>query len=176
MNSIGPVLFSLAIKATVLLVVAFLVTFALRRAPASSRRLVWVLAGASLLLLPLLSAVSSPIAIGHVWNEPTWASSTEVEAAVPVLSQATPRPAPVPWLLVIWASGALAVLLRLAAGMIRISWLARAAKRVEAPEAAAELAPKIGVSRVAFVESDRIAMPVTWGILRPSILLPRGRA
>src|SRR5713101_1577908 len=78
MNSIGPVLFSLAIKASLLLVLAFLVTFALRRAPASSRRLVWVLAGACLLVLPLLSMVSSPIAIGHVWNEPTWATSTDM--------------------------------------------------------------------------------------------------
>src|SRR5260370_41323161 len=121
MNSIGPLLFSLAIKASLLLVVAFLVTFVLRRAPASSRRLVWVLAGACLLLLPLLSTVSSPIAIGHVWNEPTWATSTEVETAVPAPSQSTPMPSTVPWVPIIWASGALAVLLRLAAGMGRIS-------------------------------------------------------
>src|SRR3982074_2920080 len=110
MNSIGPVLFSLAIKASLFLVLAFLVTFALRRAPASSRRLVWVLAGACLLLLPMLSTISSPIAIGRVWNEPTWASSTEVEAAVPVFSQATPKPTPVPWISIVWASGALVVL------------------------------------------------------------------
>jgi len=173
MNSI---LFSLAIKASLLLAVAFLVTFALRRAPASSRRLVWVLAGACLLLLPVLSAVSSPIAIGQVWNEPAWASSTEVVAAVPVLSKSTPSPAPVPWIPIIWASGALAVLLRLAAGMVRISWLARVAKRIEAPEAAAELARRIGVKRVAFAESEQVAMPITWGILRPLILLPRGRS
>ena len=176
MNSIGPLLFSLAIKASLLLVLAFLVTFTLRRAPASSRRLVWVLAGACLLLLPLLSTISSPIAIGHVWNEPVWVSSTEVEAAVPVLSQSTPKPAPVPWVPIIWASGALAVLLRLAAGMIRISWLARAAKRVEAPEEAAELMQRIGVKRVTFIESDRVAMPITAGVLRPLILLPRSRS
>src|SRR5260370_28129928 len=120
MNSIGPLLFSLAIKASLLLVVAFLVTFVVRRGSASSRRLVWVLAGACLLLLPLLSTVSSPIAIGHVWNEPTLATSTEVGAAVPTLSQSKQTPAPVPWIPIIWASGSLAVLLRLAAGMIRI--------------------------------------------------------
>jgi len=176
MNSIGPVLFGLAVKASLLLVVAFLVTFALRRAPASWRRLVWVLAGGFLLLLPVLSVVSPPIAIGHVWNEPTWVSSTEVAAAVPVFSRATPKPAPVPWIPIIWASGALAVLLRLVAGMIRISWLARAARRVQAPEAAAELAGRIGVKRVAFVESDQVAMPITWGVLRPLILLPPGRS
>jgi TonB family protein len=177
MNSIGPALFGLAVKASLLLVLAFLVTFALRRAAASSRRLVWVLAGACLLLLPVLSVVSSPIAIGRVWNEPTWVSSTEVEtAAVPVSSQAAPKPAPVPWIPIIWASGALAVLLRLAAGTLRISWLARAAKRIEAPEAASELAQRIGVRRVAFVESDRVAMPITWGVLRPLILLPPARS
>jgi TonB family protein len=176
MNSIGPVLFGLAIKASLLLVVAFLATFALRRAPASSRRLVWVLAGACLLLLPVLSVISSPLAIGHVWNEPAWASSTEVETTVPVLSQSTPKPVHVPWIPIIWASGALAVLLRLAAGMIGISRLARAAKRVEDPEAAAELAKRIGVRRVTFVESDQVAMPITWGILRPLILLPRSRS
>jgi len=60
--------------------------------------------------------------------------------------------------------------------MIRISWLARVAKRVEAPQPAAELAGRIGVRRVAFVESDRVAMPITWGVLRPLILLPRSRS
>jgi TonB family protein len=173
MNS---VLFALAIKASLILVVAFLVTFALRRAPASARRLVWVLAGACLLSLPVLSAVSLPVAIGHVWSEPTWVSSTEVEVAIPVVQLAAPKPAPVPWIPIVWASGALAVLLRLAAGMLRILWLARDAKRIEAPEAAAELTQRIGVRRVAFVESDRVAMPITWGVLRPLILLPRGRS
>src|SRR5260370_42219450 len=121
MNSIVPVLISLAIKASLLLVVAFLATFALRRAPASSRRLVWVLAGGCLLFLPVLSVISSPVAIGHVWNEASWVSSAGVEAAVPVLSQSTPKAAPVSWIPILWASGALAVLLRLAAGVLRIS-------------------------------------------------------
>ncbi len=177
MNSIGTVLFSLAIKASLLLVVAFLVTFALRSGPASWRRLVWVLAGACLLLLPVLSTIPSPVGIGRVWSEPTWVSSTassEVDAAVPV---STPKAAaPVPWMPVIWAAGALAVLLRLAAGRARILWVARVAKRIEAPEASAELAPRIGVTRVAFAESDRVAMPITWGVFRPLILLPRSRS
>src|SRR5260370_41175756 len=176
MNPIGPVLFSLAIKASLLLVLAFLVTFALRRAPAWSRRLVWVLAGACLLLLPLLSTISSPIAIGRVWSESVWVSCTEAEAGVPVLSRSTPKETPVPWIPIIWASGALAVLLRLAAGMSRILWLARAAKRIEAPEEASELMQRIGVKRVVYAESDRVAMPITWGVLRPLILLPRSRS
>lgn len=176
MNSIGTVLFSLSIKASLLLVLAFVLTFALRRAPASSRRLVWVLAGASLLLLPVLSMIVSPIGIGQAWSEPAWVSSTEVSAPVPVVSQSTPKPAPLPWMAMIWAAGALIVLLRLAAGVVRVSWLARAAKRIEAPEASAELARQIGVKRIAYAESDKVAMPITWGILRPLILLPRRRS
>lgn len=177
MNSIGTVLFSLTIKASLLLVLAFLVTFALRRAPASSRRLVWVLMGACLLLLPVLSTIPPPVGIGRVLSEPTWVSSTvssEVDAAVPV--QSTPKAAPVPWVPVIWAAGALAIFLRLAVGMARILWLARLSKRIEAPEASAELARRIGVTRVAFAESDRVAMPITCGVFRPLILLPRNRS
>jgi TonB family protein len=181
MNSIGTVLFSLAIKASVLLAVAFSVNFALRRAPASSRRLVWILAGVCLLLLPLLSMIESPIGIGRVWSQPAaWVSSTvsspEVVVAGPALSQSTPKRAPIPWIPIVWGAGAMAVLLRLAAGMTRISWLARAAKRIQPPEAAAELARRIGITRVTFAESDRIAMPITWGVLRPLILLPRSRS
>src|SRR5260370_23317850 len=102
MNSIGPVLFSLAIKASLLLVLAFLVTFALRRAPASSRRLVWVLAGACLLLLPVLSTIGLPIGISQAWSDPQWvlstASSPEVGNAVPLLSQSPPKATPLPWI------------------------------------------------------------------------------
>jgi TonB family protein len=35
---------------------------------------------------------------------------------------------------------------------------------------------RIGVKSVAFAESDRVAMPITWGVLRPMILLPRSRS
>jgi TonB family protein len=177
MNSIGPLLFSLSIKASLLLVLAFLVTFLLGRAPASWRRLVWILTAASLLLLPVLSRVVSPIGIGQRWSEPAWVSPVEVISPIAVVSQTTPpKPAPIPWLPIIWAAGALAVLMRLAAGIVRISWLAHGARRIQAPEGSIELAGRLGVKRVTFAESDKVAMPITCGVLRPMIVLPPGRS
>jgi len=67
------------------------------------------------------------------------------------------------WIPILWAVGALAVLGRLAAGMIRLEWLKRRARRVE---------PSSGV---ACLESDRISMPMTSGVFRPVILLPASR-
>jgi TonB family protein len=60
----------------------------------------------------------------------------------------------------VWTVGVLAVLGRLAAGMIRLTWLKRYARPMEP------------VGSVTYLESDRVAMPMTWGVLHPVILLP----
>ena len=60
----------------------------------------------------------------------------------------------------VWAAGALVVLGRLAAGLIRLALLKRIARRIEP------------AGDVACLESDRISMPMTTGVFRPVILLP----
>jgi hypothetical protein len=48
-----------AVRATLLLIAAYLSAFAMRRASASARRLVWIAAAACLLAMPLLSLLAA---------------------------------------------------------------------------------------------------------------------
>jgi beta-lactamase regulating signal transducer with metallopeptidase domain len=76
----------------------------------------------------------------------------------------------------IWLGGVGAVLLLLAVGMARIMWLDRVTRPVE-NEAwlilVEELSLELGLTRhVRLLQSHEPAMPMTWGIRRPAILLP----
>src|SRR5216117_3976695 len=76
----------------------------------------------------------------------------------------------------VWLSGVGAVLILLAVGMARIMWLDRATRPVE-DEAwlilVDELALELGLTRhVRLLQATAPAMPMTWGIRRPAILLP----
>jgi len=79
-------------------------------------------------------------------------------------------------LLILWMAGTLAVLTRIALGVIAVQWLARRTKPAEdAPwiRLACKLANEVGVSsRLRFLRSARATMPMACGILRPSIVMP----
>jgi len=185
MSTIGGVLFSLAIKASIILIAAYVVTFAMRRASASARRFVWVIAAASLLVLPVLSLLLPPMAIGHLWTGPlrniqprVFSADTVVTVRTAAVRSGSAPHTSLPaesWVFLVWAAGVFVVLGRLATGMARMWWLARAAKQIDIPEGSRDLQARIGVDHVRFVESGRIAMPMTWGVTRPVILLPAGR-
>lgn len=194
------------VKATVLLVLAAVVSVFLRRSPASLRHLVWTLACGGVLALPLASALlpnwklqgwphlEVPVAfnaeqlasraaepkpklaarvVPTVHHAPTPSPSSTIDAE-PVRRHLTPD-----WTALvfpIWLSGALAVLILLAVGMARITWLDRATRPVE-DEAwlilVEELSLELGLRRhVRLLQSKGPAMPMTWGIRRPVILLP----
>jgi TonB family protein len=151
-----------AVRATLLLIAAYLAAFAMRRAAASARRLVWIAAAACLLTMPVLSLLVPPIGNSSVVATP--ASIAVIANAVQHPMTAFPKPAPVrqPWIPIVWAAGVLAVLGRLAAGMIRLAWLKRTARPIES------------ASGVPCLESGRVSMPMTCNVLRPVILLPAG--
>ena len=154
-----------AFRATVLLIAAYLATFAMRRASASARRFVWIAAAVCLLSTPVLSLFLPPIGASRVVATPTAVVMTVNPARSINMPVAKYVPANrVPWIPVVWAAGALAVLLRLAAGMIRIAWLKRSARPIE---------PAGGVM---CLESDRVTMPLTCGVFWPVILLPSGHS
>src|SRR5258705_46346 len=76
----------------------------------------------------------------------------------------------------VWLSGVGAVLILLAVGMARIMWLDRVTRPVE-DEAwlilVDELSLELGLTRhVRLLQASGPAMPMTWGIRRPAILLP----
>lgn len=150
-----------AVRATVLLIAAYLAAFAMRRASASARRLVWIAAAACLLAMPVLSLLLPPVRAGRAAAAPA-AAVMRVSPARTMTIPATDR-APAtetPWIPLLWAAGALAVLGRLTAGMIRLAWLKRTAHPIESS------------GGVPFLESGRVSMPMTCGVFRPVILLP----
>ena len=154
-----------AVRATLLLIAAYVATFAMRRASASARRLMWIVAAACLLTMPVLSLVVPPI--GARAPISTFAASPSpavVAHAVRTPTTAFPKPAPAwrLWIPMLWAAGALGVLARLAVGMIRLAWLKRTARPIDS------------ANGVPCLESDRVSMPMTCGVLRPVILLPKG--
>lgn len=77
--------------------------------------------------------------------------------------------------LTFWAVGAALVLARMVVGLIAVQWMSRPAAVVhDAPwlEQARELAASLGLHRVRFLRARTQAMPMAWGVLRASVLMP----
>ncbi|MBM3745244.1 MAG: hypothetical protein FJW34_05560 [Acidobacteria bacterium] len=166
-------LLDVAAKGTVVLGAAFLGSLLLRRASASTRHLLWTLALASVLLLPVLSGLLPD------WEAPVLPRAPEVLAgpggAVP-LDRAPATPNWPKLAAAVWAGGALLILARLLLGMARLRRVARRALSVEDPEWLDLLEEssrrlKIVVA-VRLLESREVALPMTWGLRRPVVLLP----
>src|SRR5258706_4389443 len=198
------------VKATVLLVLAAIVTLCMRRSPAALRHLSWSLACGGVLALPLASGLlpnwrvagwprlDIPIALDvapwagaplgatqeHAPPPPRTppASVTSVQRSVP---SATGDDGPVrfrvtaDWtalIFPIWLSGVAAILLLLAVAIGRIIWLNRVTALVQDERwlgLVEDLSLELGLTRhVRLLQAKGPAMPMTWGIRRPAILVP----
>ena len=80
-------------------------------------------------------------------------------------------------LFAIWALGLLLVAGRMLVGVIAVQWMARRSDRVlDAPwmKMAIGLASEVGVtSNITFLRSERAAMPMACGVLRPAVMMPK---
>jgi TonB family protein len=174
-------------KVTVVWGVAAIVVACLRRAPAASRHFVWAAAVLASIALPLLTLVL-----------PAWRSATVARAAAilaPAGSAVAAQPsefvAPmridaatstfhiVELLIVLWAIGVIAFGIRLLAGLIRIQVSSEQAFPLADSawqEDLAQISKSLQIGRqVRLLESaSPAAMPLTWGLSRPTILLPSG--
>jgi beta-lactamase regulating signal transducer with metallopeptidase domain len=94
----------------------------------------------------------------------------------PVAPNST-RPGALTIFAAIWLAGALLVLLRLAVGTWRVGQLAREGARVEDGvwlSLTQKLANRLGVTRpLTLLRGESLAVPVTWGIVYPAVLLPQ---
>src|SRR5690606_10703672 len=81
-------------------------------------------------------------------------------------------------LLAVWAAGALVVMSGVVASRLRVRALTRRARPLlsyRARGVARAVASQLGLRRrVRLLEGDHDALPMTWGVLRPALLLPRG--
>jgi len=104
-------------------------------------------------------------------------SSAAAPSPQPIPTVGTGRPGLIPIIAAIWLAGALLVLLRLAFGTWRVGQLARDGARVEDGvwlSLTQRLANRLGVTRpLILLRGERLAVPVTWGIVYPAVLLPQ---
>ena len=190
-----------ALRGSIILVAAGVVTIALRSKPAALRHAVWTLAIACQLTLPLLalvmpqrSVVVGPIAtyLGRaaVVAPPTRSTpaidrstspNTGGAAAAVTTAPAISSPSPdfttlAGWLGVLWATGALLVLLRFLVGTVLVARETRQAKRPIRREwilLAGRIQEDMQLRRPAkLVWGTKREVPYTWGIVQPVICLP----
>jgi beta-lactamase regulating signal transducer with metallopeptidase domain len=194
----GLELLPLLLKATLIAGAAIAGAWLLRRlgASASARHISWLAAMLALLALPLLSLAVPPLDLPLLPGEPASAAAV-APPAVPSPANALPSQpaepaypspaadrgepvaddrAPVPLLPLIYAAGLAALLAWLTIGHVALLVLRRRARLVDDPqwlELLAGLASDLGVGTpVRLLMDAGSAMPMTWGTLRPSILLP----
>lgn len=170
---LAPALWLVA-RGTLLLLAAALVALGLRRGSPAARHMVWALALGAMLALPAASLLIPEWELSFVR-----VVSLDGPAGAAVAHGAGTGPAGIPWstlVLVVWTAGAVATLARYGLAMLAVRVMARGARRVTSGEwmermqgAAGELGLR---ERVHLLRADGAAMPMTWGILQPAVLVP----
>ena len=176
------------VKATLLLALTAGAGYSLRHRSAAERHHVWALGIAGSLALPLLTLLLPSwhsTALGNaakLWS-PTHAAvqktafptlpSNVVDAvtASPLSSQLSKLA------LLLWALGSLFVLLKLLGGFARLAWLSARSTSVGGDDWAQMVVgfcKPLGIARPVHLCqcADTASMPLTWGAIRPHILLP----
>ena len=191
-----------SVKGSALLLLAWVATRFMRTGSAASRHLAWAIALAGMLAMPILSIALPPLSVSglprlrpadslavrspasQIERQETVTISavstttrsdpvpvSEAPAAAPLSVDSAMRFAPLVWLAV-----AALVLLRLAAGMLRVSmWTRRARPIVDGAwlSLAQRLSERLHIARpVMLLRSDRACVPMTWGVVYPTVLLP----
>lgn len=179
-------------KATILFVCAWIMASVLRRGSSALRHYVWVAAVLGSLALPffiLLLPVWHSATLGSaatLWS-PAHANATSFGSrTIPAVIVDAVVAAPVLNKLVIaafltWTLGFCFVLVRLVTGLGRLAWVSAHAKPLFAEDwmcAILELSQfhKLGRTVGLLQCRSSLAMPLTWGIFRPVIMLPSGAA
>jgi HEAT repeat protein/beta-lactamase regulating signal transducer with metallopeptidase domain len=190
MTSFLPFAMGIALKATLLLALAALASLALRRASAALRHLVWGLALGGVVALPIMAAVIPTLPLLPAASPVMTERSTDVGPGES-LSEAVPTndaPAPAPttaetdsrWrpdattlLVFCWLAGALALLVRFAAGAARVTKLVRRAAPLDDPAWLAVAARhRASHGNVDLRVSEEVDMPFAAGLVSPTIVLP----
>lgn len=123
---------------------------------------------------PILNAPSSQMSAGMAAPAPEFAPPAERASD----SKSAPRFAftTAQLMLLAWLAGVFAILSTIAFGLLRVRALARAAKPItdeSLNRTIALVAETMHIRRVVALEAGDFAMPMTWGIVRPYLLLPR---
>jgi len=179
-----------SVKSTLVLGVAWLIAFALRRHSAAMRHLVWTAAAAAVLTVPFFSlwlpalrvpsATTIAPAVAAFFEATATVNSDSATGRLPrrsgVVSPIGPIQKRLDWrllLLSLWAAGAAASVAQMLISFAAMSRMRRAAGPSADRDLAAELARNLGIPHaVDVLETPAGCMPMTWGILRPAIFMP----
>ena len=165
---------ALAIKSSAVLGLAWMVTALLQKRSAAARHLVWIAAAGAVLILPLLSMVMPVLSVPAETRLATVAFHATAVAARDVVRSSEPihrgsgavqtyRTIP-NWPGLVWLAGTLVLLVRMLLGYAAMWRMRRAARVFDGASG----------SPVKVIETTASAMPMTFGILRPVILVPAG--
>jgi TonB family protein len=182
-----PILMSVALKSTAILVAAWLCAFLLRKRSAAARHLVWTAAAVAVLALPILivslPALRLPIAntttsilFQAIGSEQT---DTQTRGVVTPLGTSAPvgqaqwRPDWKMGITLLWIAGSLLALAQMLLACVAIWRVRRAAKPFGDRELSTELSQALGIRHpVDVLESGTGSMPMTFGILRSAVFMP----
>lgn len=185
-QSAGAYLLENSAKATLLFAATWAVAFGLRRRSAALRHQMWVAALAASLLLPVVAPIL-PAWHFHALNvvverltgtsQPA-ASASSIPSLVVNAVPATNHAAI--WLgvlLLFWVVGSSLALVRFAAGLTHMARVRVRAKFLTDERSMREVTQIVRAFRISrpihlFESGDPAAMPVTWGLLHPKILVP----
>ncbi len=192
-HALGIAVLDVTLRSSLVLLAALGCTALMRRRSAAARHLVWLAALAAVLLLPAARwavpawrVVPVPAAARAVVPPlPPAAAPVMAEPAVPVAEPASravpaaPVPAPRSWaqvVLLLWATGAALVALRLVLGVARVWWMEWRAVELNDDEwlrLTDGLSRRLRLGRVVrLLRGAGTTVPMTWGVFRPVILLP----
>jgi TonB family protein len=170
-----------ALKSILVLGAAGLLAILLRRASSSTRHLLWTAAFAGLLALPLLTITLPTLPAPRMFRPNaifrTDATSQGARNVMPSLNAPQqPSKSPFPAVshrpnlplaaILVWAAGAVISFAQMA-----IAWLGMARTRRKARPF-----PALQVEDVAVLETPPGSMPITFGLLRPTVFLPADAA
>jgi len=184
---------NLVVRPTLVLLMATIVTLLLRRRSAASRHLVWSGALCGVLAIPLLGAVLPPLELpvggsvaGSVartirgWSgtdDPAASGRADdpASASPGILADSGDRSSRIPWA-PLWLAGtaiSLAILVTRYAGLHRLERTAAPGDDTPLADRLDEARRRLGVDRaVRLLVGEADAMPMTWGLRFPRILVP----
>ncbi|HLL85471.1 MAG TPA: M56 family metallopeptidase, partial [Longimicrobium sp.] len=185
-----PDILGLVIRTTAVLLVALCATTLLRRSSAATRHLVWTVALAGVLVLPLLERVVPAWRIVPIPAElapaaavaapaPVEARVAQPQATLAAAQESAPARKRIDWMLWalgIWAVGGILLFVRLLYGVLRIWWVERRSSELADARWTSltdGLARRLRLGRmVTLLRGEHASVPMTWGIVRPVVLLP----
>ena len=184
----------ITLKSLLVLIGILTLTWFMRRSSASERHMYLSAAAVVLLALPLASLVlpswdtgffSDPFPLKD--SKVIVTSAETVPGAAPGSEPGSARLGPLSsgkqsqfgwfdWVLIVWLTGAVALLFRLVGGKLYGYWVAWRASEIKDRgfmNTVDQVAYRLGINRkITIVESDRFNVPFVYGILRPRLIMP----